>query len=406
MIERGRQFELDRTDAARATVRINDTEGVLDPTNPSGPYYGDIQPLTQAVWCAWNPVDSEWEPRFRGWINDLRYLYDPSQRVNFLEVDLVDIFEILAAIEMLPGSFGDAPPSGLEGQVFYEDATMDDRIVQALTDSGIPAAFYVVFTGNVTVIPTVYTPGESPMTAIQEAADAEFPGVSNVYTDRFGRLAVHGRLAKFDPATTSAVAGDAAWDWRHWNAGDGEAVAAAPSITAHMRGFGFNRGLSSIRNSAIATPYGIDDDDVSGQIVQDLASIAQYGLRSWSAQDLLTQEGLLDSSSALVETRRFAEYITMNYGQPRDRIGPVTFRSMNLGQTGYVVNWRLLTQIDISDQLDASILAPGGGGFIDEECFVEGIREEHKPANTDFDDVTVTVDLSPVAYFTEIPFPT
>lgn len=381
-------------------------EGVLDPTNPSGPYFGEIQPLIQAAICAWNPVDAEWEPRFRGWVDDFRYAYDPSQQINFAEIHLTDVFEILSAIEMLPGAFGDIPPSGSEGQVFFKDADMDARIVQVLGNAGIPAAFYVVFTGNVGLVPTLYSPGESPMTAIQEAADAEFPGVSNVYTDRFGRLAVHGRLAKFDPATTSAVAGDTVWDWQHWNAGDGQAVAAAPSITAHLRGFGFNRGLSSIRNSAIATPYGIADADIAGQIVQDISSIAQYGLRSWSAQDLLTQEGLLDGSTALEETARFAEYIVMNYSEPRNRIGPVTFRSMTLGQTGYVVNWRLLTRIDISDQLDVSILAPGGGGFIDEECFVEGIREEYKPGNSEIDDVTVTVDLSPVALFSENPFPT
>ena len=51
----------------------------------------------------------------------------------------------------------------------------------------------------------VFSPVRAPLDAIQTAADAEFPGVANVYVDRLGRLCVHGRLAKFDPVGTSRV---------------------------------------------------------------------------------------------------------------------------------------------------------------------------------------------------------
>ena len=54
-IDRGRSFELDRVDTGRATILINDTEGVLDPTNPGGPHSGDILPLIQARLALWNP---------------------------------------------------------------------------------------------------------------------------------------------------------------------------------------------------------------------------------------------------------------------------------------------------------------------------------------------------------------
>lgn len=403
--ERGRSFELDRTDASRATITIKDKAGILDPTNSSGPFFFKIEPLIQATCAMWNPITSSFSTRYRGWVQSYRYEADPTQRLMQLVIELGDLFEILAAIEMLPGEFGDDPVPGSEGQVFFDTANMDARIVQALTNAGIPDAFYVVFSGNVDLIPTVYSPGESPMTVIQEAADAEFPGLSNVYTDRFGRLAVHGRLAKFDPATIAAGAGDEAWDWHHWHAGDGQAVLSAPSTTAQVRGFGFERGISTIRNSALATPFGILDMDVAGQKVTDPTSIGLYGIRSWSAQNLLTNSGLLSGNNKLEETKLFAEYVIANYATPVNRIGPITFRTVDPNRTGAVINWNLLANLDIADQLDATVLGPGPAGFTDEECFVEGIRERCEPLNQEYDDLTVEVDLSPRALFTDNPFP-
>src|SRR5262252_9653715 len=96
-IDRGRQFELDRTDVGRATVEIADKDGVLDPTNPDGPFYGLIEPLLQAAIARRNPINNTWYTRFRGFIEECDYSFDPSQRVNRLTVSLVDLFEVLAA---------------------------------------------------------------------------------------------------------------------------------------------------------------------------------------------------------------------------------------------------------------------------------------------------------------------
>jgi hypothetical protein len=366
--------------------------------------------LTQAAICAWNPVDEEWQQRFRGWVSAYSYGFDPSQRVNRLQVELIDIFEMLAAIEMLPdGTFGDTPPASASGQVYFDEAThAGARITQALGNALIDPAFYVVFEMNVSLIGWPYSPAESPMTVIQEAADAEFPA-ANIYTDRFGRLVAHGRLAKFDPEGTIAAGGpipNDVWDWHHWHAGDGAAAAAAPGTVTQLRGFGFERGLATIRNSALATPMGILDDDAAGQVVTDPTSIGVYGIRSWSAQNLLTLAGLLDSSSALEETHKHSEYVIANYANPTNRPGPVMFRSFDPAHPGAQINWQLLTRVDISDQIDITVGSPGGGGFTDEQCFVEGIRESCQPLNPDYDDHTVELDLSPRALFTDNPYPT
>ena len=410
-IDRGRQYELDRTDTGRATVTITDPDGILDPTNPFGPFWDDtahaskIRPLLQATLGRYNPVTDAWYTRYRGFVEEMDYTFDPSQRFNRLQLTLIDIFEILSAVEMLPGEFGDTPPAGAEGQVFFDNAVMGDRITQVLTDAGIPDAFYVVFSGNVHLYESTYSPAESAMTAVQEAADAEFPGVSNVYTDRTGRLAVHGRLAKFDPAGVLAGASPGAWDWHHWQAGDGAAVNASPTDTAHLRQFAFNRGLAKIINSGLASPVGIDDTDVDGQKVIDSTSVGLYGIRSWSAQNLITKTGIIDSADALTETKRFASYYVDNYKAPQDRVTVCGFRTMSPAQVGAHETWRLLSLVDISDQVDITVGSPGGGGFILEPYYVEGVHEQVQPLGETYDDVTLTLDLSPKAFYDTNPFP-
>src|SRR4029077_8385540 len=93
-------------DAGRPTVTVTDPDGILDPTNPSGPYYGRIRLLMQAMIGRHNPVDDTWHTRFRGFVDDLAYEINPSQKANRLTVSLIDVTEVLAAAEMAVGQFG------------------------------------------------------------------------------------------------------------------------------------------------------------------------------------------------------------------------------------------------------------------------------------------------------------
>jgi hypothetical protein len=428
-IDRGRQYELDRTDVGRATVQIKDTQGILDPTNPSGPHYGHLEPLLQAMIGRYNPVDSTWYTRYRGFIEDYDYSFDPSQRVNMLTITLVDLFEMVAGIEMHDKNpdgtlyFSDPDPTSTRkpatlGQVWFNNVnasggtpqTAGDRITNILERSLLPASYYVVFSGNVQLQDAVYTPGESPMTAIQEVADAEFPGVSNVYVDRFGRLVFHGRYAKFNPS--GVLAGTDNWDWSHLYAGDGAAVAAAPSTTAHLREFAFNRGLSKVINQAFATPSraasGVDltAAEIQGQLFTSPTSIGLYGIRAWTAENLLTKMHIGGSSDDLTETLRFSKYYVANYADPRNRVTACGFRSIATTAVGAGANWHLLSKVDISDRVDITVASPGGGGFggtsdLDAQFYVEGVHETVQPLNPTMDDVTLTLDLSPVAFFND-----
>lgn len=413
-IDRGRIEEFDRTDTGTATVSIRDRDGILDPTNSTGPYYGLIEPDLQIKIDLLNPVTDTFQTRFRGFIEELDYAVDPSthQDVNgdtvgitALTISCVDLFGPLTDVEMQPGAFGDDPPAAYADTIFFDNATAHDRVVQALGNAGVPTDRYVVFTLNVNMPESTYAPSDSVLQPIQDAADAEFPTVGNVYVDRLGRLAVHGRLAKFDPDGTAADAGTTAWPFTRWKAGDGAAVAASPSDTAHIREFAYNRGKAKIRNSAFCTPVGIRTADVPDQYVQDLPSIAQHGFKSWSAENLLVESGILTGNDAKTECLLFASFIVANYKNPRNRPTQVTFRSIRPTAEGAAANWQLLTELDIADIMELTIRGPGDGptGFIfnAEEFSVEGVHEEAQPLNGEYADVTLSVDLSPQALFTD-----
>ena len=392
---------------------------MLDPTNPDGPYYGLIEPLLQIALGRKNPVTDEWFTRFRGFVEDIDYAFDPSQQFNRLTITCVDLFEILSAIQMTPVHAGDPPAFGDDPAVVAPDSTdlivfanetMQDRIEGVLGDAGIPDDWFVVFTGNVEVATSTYGPTENIMSVIQEACDAEFPAVSNAYCERIGRLAAHGRTAKFDPATVAASAGDAAWDWHHWHAGDGAAVNAGSGL-AHIREFAFNRGLSKVINQAFASSaYQIlagEQVDAGGDTwarTSDAPSQAKYGIRSWSAENLLTLRGWSGGApipgwETADELARFTQFYNANYKDPKNRVTVCGFATMDPGTPHAAATWDLLSQIEIADLIGITIASPGGGGFDDEPYFVEGIHETVTPLNPDYDLVRLTLDLSPQAYF-------
>lgn len=396
-IDKSRDFELDRQGNSSATIRLSDRDGVLDPTNSTGPYYTKLEPDIQIQIELWNPVAAEWQSRFRGYIEDFSYDLEASQRVNYLTVTCYDIIALHTSIEMQPGQFGDTPPAGSEATVFFDNNTFQGRIDQVEGNAGIPSTRYVAFTGNVNLLEATYSPGTNPMDVIQETADAEFPGVSNVYPDRFGRLVAHGRLAEFDPAGTAADAGPAAWDFHHWKCGDSAAVAASPSDTAHIRPpFSWNRGRSKVINSAYCYPADCPQADLPGQVVTDPTSIGLRGIKSWSKEKLLVLSGILTGNTGKQECLAFANYVITNYAEPRNRITALTFRTMDARDPRAAATWNLLCKSDIADLIDVTVTDPGGGGFNLEPFRIEGVKEIAEPLNGEYANVTLSLDVAPV----------
>ncbi len=428
-IDRGRTVEFNRTDTGTATVTINDTTGMLDPTNSAGPYYGLLEPLLQIKIELWNPVTSAWLTRFRGFIDSFTYEVDPSTHqdaagytrgLSRLRIDCVDLFAILTAIEMQPdGSFGGSPPPSKAGNIWFDNRTAHDRITEVLGNAGIDSSLYRIFTLNVYAAEATYSPGDTVLQVVEDAADADLPTVAVVYVTRKGLLAVHGRLAVFDPVGTAAGAG-AAWDFTNWHAGDGAAVAASPTTTAQIRQFSYDRGSDKIYNYVLCAPQGISDLEqttptaMASQVKQDPVSIAQFGFRPWSAENLLIAHptatgiaalttpgaGILTGNSAIDETQAMGQFILNNYAEAHNRPTQTVLRSINPSAAGAAATWKMLTQADIADVVNLTVHGPGdsptGYIFNGDPFLLLGLHEDVRPLNEDYADVTLSLDLAPI----------
>lgn len=405
-VDRGRASELDKTDTGTAKITFNDVDGILDPTNGSGPFWNKLDPMKQVAICLRNPVLDTWHPRFRGFASDWGFDIDLTARLNVVTLECADAFDLFAGIEMMRPHHGNTILSTANaGDIYFvEDATLDacqTRINKALDDAGWPAGLRTaIFTGNVGLQGTIYNRRDQLLAVLLDAADGEFPGVSNVFMDAGGGIVFHGRFARFNP-------GDVDYDIRTWYAGDG-LVAAADPTRAPISGLAYRRSKDDIINAVLALPQNVEESDVPGQLVRDTASIAKYGWRGLSFENLLTRNG--SGTTAVEETKLFAQYYVDNYAAPATRVTQLRFRARNpLASYGPAL-WRLLCEVEISDIIDLETTA-GRRGHFSESFYVEGIHYTCKPGQVDpstgedtLPDLEMVLDVSPVSFYSINPF--
>jgi hypothetical protein len=393
-IKRGRQDEFADVPAGEATVFVNDVDGLFDPSNAGSPYFDKLDSRQCAI-AIRNPVTDVWSTLFRGVIDDYGYDLHPSQLKTETAVKLVDGLDYFANVEIAPGLFGSAAPAVSEGYVFYDNGPVDDRIIQAIADTEWLAAMTRIFSGNIQVQESLYSPGEAILSVIDEAVEAEFPGVALRFVDRDGIFVFHGRLARFKPEVVQ-------YDIDTWRCGDGAAILADPTRAQIRPPFTFQRPRANIINAYLSYPKGIAAADMAAQIVTDAASIAAHGTRSRSAPDLIILSSDLTGNDGNAECQLYGTYYVTNYAQAQTRINGLTFRSLRPDDDRAAATWDLICGVEITDLIDVDISHPGGGGIAD-EFFVEGIRYELEPLVGDLDtgypDVTLTLDVSPRAYW-------
>jgi len=383
----GRQSELDTTDTGNATVRYHDRAGTLDTDDLVG---------AQIMLQLHNPSTGEWHPRWRGHIDDVAHVPNPNARSLWnVELKCVDIFDYLGGVRFLPGVMGDV--GGRDDQVFYDNENVDDRLIALADDAGIVSSMRVFFTGNISVTETRYDPDDVVLQAMRDAADAEFPGVANLYVDRFGRLAFHGRFARFDPE--GVASGGANWDFVRWDAGTRSSVTTG---IAQIREFAYNRPRARIINSYLAWPRNDETDNAFDRTLiptllsTDAPSIAAYGYRGREATDLIIRENINNSNTGAQECALFGQFYTENYAQPRKAIQRVTFRTVRPADARAAATWALMCGVDISDGINLTV---GEAGLSDEPYFVDGIATTLTVLNKNYDMVTVTPNLTPASYY-------
>jgi hypothetical protein len=392
-IRTGRQSELDLTDTGTARVYFKDRNRTTDDPSLVG-----RQIMLQVL----DPNTSVWEPQFRGVIDNLVFDVNPRASMSEVTFECVDLFDYLGGVRFLPGVMGDVTPASVKGVVFYEDGPADDRATSILADVGLDPAWYQIFTLNIEVNETTYGPDEVALQALRDTVDAEFPGIANIYVDRFGRLAIHGRKARFDPDTVSAGAGDEAWDFQRWDAATREDVVTG---SAQIREFRYSYPRSRIINAFMAWPradelgYTFKPSLIDGQVRRSTTSIAAYGYRGRQFPDLVIKKlkPAVGTSTGAEQCGLFGDFYIANYNVPRLNVDAITFKAL-APYAGDVsaATWALMTQADISDIIALTV---DEAGLAAEEFYIEGFSKEVRYLNPDMDMMVVSPNLSPTAYY-------
>jgi hypothetical protein len=403
--KRGRADERSKIDAGTCTVTGLDLDGILDPTNPGSPFYGQLNPLTPFTVELENPVSGDWLSIFRGYLNDLTLDLDVSEQFLNFTLEAGDAIDLFSDVEVVPDKAGNTVPAESRGDVYYDAVHVDDRILAAIADAttsvfGIvwPAELLTIFSGNVYVQGTVYSARTSLLEVIQNAADAEFPGVAVFFADKKGALVFHGRYARFNPE--AYIANGIVF----WNVGDEDAFATDETV-AVAAGLTFTRGKTNLINAALSYPEKIADTAIGGQLAHDDTSINAYGPRSISFENLITQQGQESGGplSAQNETKAYAQFWVDNMAAPKNRISKLTFTTQDPDDDRGPAFWSLLCGVDLSHVLNVKTTHPGGGGF-DEQSFVESLAYTIDLGHDRFSQIKLEMDVSPRSYYALDPF--
>lgn len=430
-ITRGRANELDKTVTGVATVEFVDTEGVLDPKNNLGPFVSNLESRKQAAIALRNPVTDDWHTLFRGFVGSMENeleMFSTTHGIDRPVWGLVDAFDIFSRVVLTPGSHGytvatsitdfadvyyQGKPSNLPGEpdVFVH---VDQRIVKLLDDAGWPgtgstgrpgdvaAPLRNIFSGNVQVQGVVYARQDSMMAALYDAADAEFPGIANIYVSKDGVVTFHGRYARFYPSRPG-------YGINHWYVGTLAAAAGDPDIVPLTGPLRYFSSANDIYNSSVALPYGVESSDPGVVVASDTASINKFGFSSLNFENLLTYAGHDDDGNtvdAVEECNKFAEYYVGNYKLQRQRIGTLRFRSRGADVVGAAALWDMMCRVELGDVITLNTTHLGEDSGFATTWYVEQIRYTASPAQADMHEILLELEVSPSAFYSSNPFGT
>ncbi len=425
-ITRGRSSEFDKTGTGIASISFKDSTGLLDPTNTTSDFYNTmgtatyLDPMRQIAIALQHPISMTWNTLFRGFLSSQDHemdMWSDVRGIDNVTWEAADGFDLLGALILTPGQSGTTPSLADFADVYYQGTPanidgeadvfvhVDDRIVKLLDDAGWPGTgssdiLRDIFSGNVSVQGKVYDRTDQLLAALFDAADAEFPGVANVYMSKDGQVTFRGRFARFFPTNPG-------YGINTWLAG-GMPEALADNTIAPIAGLTFRRSKEDIINSVIATPQNANDADIATQITQDATSIAAFGYRGESFTDLQTSAGHTNATptTGAEETKKIAEYYVGNYKDPKTRVSSISFRPRAVDDPTAGALWDLMVGVEIGDRVQLTTQHVGGGGFNGEYFFVEGIRYEASGMNAAFPNITLELEVSPQSYYDYNPFGT
>jgi hypothetical protein len=218
-------------------------------------------------------------------------------------------------------------------------------------------------------------------------------------------VVAHGRFAKFDPDTVSS---GAEWDFTRWAAATRDDVTTG---RAQIREFATNGPRERIINSYCSWPEldidgePFDQSVIDNQTKTNPTSITAYGYHGREAPALILKENINNANTGREECALFADFFihSSNYGVPHKNIERITFKTLDPDDalSRDAAGWAIMSRVDISDFVHLFV---DEAGLSDEEFIVEGVSGECRVGPPEYDFVTVNLNLSPAANYTENVF--
>lgn len=265
---RGRNPSTETFNTGQASIQIADQNGDFDPTNPTSPYAGLLQPLRKITLTATHPSTGIEYPIFAGYIT--AYNYTQSREtglVSYTTINAVDGFMLMNL----------ASVSSVAGATAGE--TTGNRITDLLNAIAWPTGMRSLNTGQTTV---QNDPGtvRTALAALQTVATTEYGAM---YMDQSGNFVFKDRnFTTGSVATSPTVFAD-----------DGSGIAYS--------GLQWVLNDSQIFNQANVTATGL-----ARQTASDATSINTFFLHSYNITDLLMQTTTeaLNYAQAFVASRK------------------------------------------------------------------------------------------------------
>lgn len=344
-IQRGRSGSLDKVEAGRCTVRINNVERLYDPMNTASPQYGNgyrLEPGKRIRVRA--ALDGRPEyPLFTGHVVGW-YPDHPEGRAHpTLRLEAVDAFGYLNTVKVT-GTLN--------------ATTCTERVIDVLDAINWPSgSSWRDTTGgiNLSVMPTKVVSNVSALQLMQEAAIAE-RGI--LYVRRDGAIAFRGKRDRFLAGLTTYTFGTGGYDL----------------LSATMA---YDR-TELITEARITAPGGTE------QVVLG-STEGSYFRSTYSATVELADDAYAS---------RFAYELVNRYQYPQRRISQIRTK-LEFDPPGMYSNLYAVHGVDLNTRVQV-VLTPAAGDPFTFAGFVEGVRHDIDGKNNHD---TLTYVLSPAAYY-------
>jgi hypothetical protein len=322
---RGKSEALDRIDAGLSSITLNNTDRLFDPLYEEGLYYGQLVPRREVR------IKANDEPVFFGYVEDFDLDYQPGNRAT-VRVDIADAFGALAnaRIDELD------PPSELAGARI-------NRVLD-LPEVGWPTPLREIDPGNTIMLDTT-ADGASVLEYLQTVTDSEF---GTLFISKDGDIVFKERNA----ATTAP---DLIFS---------DDPTPSSSIKIPFSAVRAIYGSENLYTRVILSNTDLIPEEV---LVENEASSGLYGVRTYSASNLLVQDP--------DELADLANLLLVTYQNPLYRFESVTVVIDKLDET----QTQSVLDLEIGDIVQVRFQPSGIPPAIELPCRIIGISHSWEP---------------------------